>query len=178
VRSRQHSVFIVHVPWPTPPNTQTTLTQPTGFPHSTAMMNLAIIQRLDSLYEAVRSEDNKGHTYRHDDKFLSENGIRLARHDFTKPPPKDTKPTMFFTRYSAFSKSYPIDMNAFDSDRDKERFLRYRDFKPSEKFTSPMSRTTYARNYLLQWTVGGQIPRRLPSGWVDLLISRHINLVR
>jgi hypothetical protein len=141
-------------------------------------MNPAIIQRLDSLYEAVRSEDNRGRTYRHDDKFLSNHRIRLARHDFAKPPPKDTRPMMFFARYSAFSQSHPIDMNAFDSARDKERFLRYRDFKPSEKFMSPMSRTTYARNYLLHWTVGGQIPRKLQSGWVDLLVSRRINLVR
>ncbi|CRG85014.1 hypothetical protein PISL3812_02168 [Talaromyces islandicus] len=61
-------------------------------------MNTSIVEKINSLYNAVCREDNMDRAYRWDDKFLSENGIRLARHDFAKPPPKDIKPMMFFAR--------------------------------------------------------------------------------
>lgn len=139
-------------------------------------MTRPIIQKLDTLYDAVRSEDDTDRAYRYNDKFLSDNKIRLIPHDFSKPPQRETKPMMFFTRFSAFSDKHPIDMNAFDSPEDRESFLRYQNFNPNEKFMSPISRTTYITDYLFEWAIGAQIPRDLASG-VDVLPSRHISLV-
>jgi hypothetical protein len=140
-------------------------------------MDPAIIQRLDSLFDAVRSEDDTDRAYRHNDKFLSNHRIRLTPHNFSKPPPSDTNPTMFFARYSTFSDKHPIDMKAFDSPEDSELFLRYHSFDPKGTFMSPMSRTRYITDYLLEWTIGGQIPRKLPLGSMDLLPSRSISHV-
>ncbi|QKX55966.1 uncharacterized protein TRUGW13939_03065 [Talaromyces rugulosus] len=145
-------------------------------------MENSIIQKVDSLYNAVRGEDNTNCTYAHNSEFLQNNGISLTCHDFEKFPPNNIQPPFLFERYAKFSENHPIDVEACDDPEDLELNLGYDNFEKDDlekdgDCRDPMSRTTVVTHRLREWATGGQIPRKLPSGYADLFQFRHLTQV-
>lgn len=130
--ARQPFLFIVLLsdPIPAPSNNLTILAQPIGCEHSTATMDNSIIQKVNSLYDAVRPREDTNCAYAYSDEFLINNGISLTFHDFKKTLSKHIQPPFLSKRCSNFSEKHPINIEVFDNCEDMELNWRYNDFKP------------------------------------------------
>lgn len=141
-------------------------------------MASSVIEKIEFLYNKARKVPETTSEYAVNSVKLIEDGILILRYDFESPPPQGLNPPLLFARYAGFTKEHGIDKDGFDSSEEMEQYLHYPEFKPGERWMDAMTRVTYVKHYLMGWATGGQIARKMPSGYVDLLMYRNISLIK